>query len=217
MIIDIVFDLDGTLITCEEKHKYALHAIMKNKHECNFEKINQWWELKRNGFNTENALIELGITDAKKISQEWINSIENIIWSSLDSPFKDSLLALKFLKEKYHLNLSILTARKSKLAVFQTIYRAGFNQYVDDIIVVNPQSVIEEKSAYLSKVHPLVYIGDNELDYSSAKRSKVRFLALTRGQRSYEFLSTLGEIHIENDLGLLMDNKFITKLLETKH
>jgi len=217
MIINIVFDLDGTIITCENKQKYLLYSIIKRNLGNDFTKVNQWWVLKRNGFNTENALHELKIPHAKKISSEWINSIEDFIWSSLDRPFKDSLLTMKFLKEKFHMNLSILTARKNKVSLFQTIYRAGFERYIDDVIIVNPKNTINEKSAYLIKNHPIIYLGDTELDYLAAKNAQTGFIALSRGQRSSEFLSKCGEIKIENNLSLLMNEKFIIKLLETNH
>jgi phosphoglycolate phosphatase-like HAD superfamily hydrolase len=202
----IVFDLDGTLITCENKQKYALFSILNSFGYSNPNYLIDWWNLKRNGFNTETALIELGILNATKISNEWKRIIEDSAWTFIDAPFEDSISSLEYIKAQNRFQIFILTARKSPLQVFQTIQRFRFNEYIDDIIVVNPHNVVAEKAHYLEKIKPLLYIGDTELDYAIAKNSGTRFVALSRGQRSIDFLNKAGKFQIEQDL------KFINKM-----
>ena len=203
-----IFDLDGTLITCENKHKYVLHAILSANGGIQPEKLDHWWNLKRNGYSTEKALIEMGYSDAKRIHTRWVQTIENFSYCSLDKPFKDSLPALKFLKTKYNSTIIILTARKSKCKVLQLVQRYGFEQYLDEVIVVNPLDGVREKEVYLRKMKPHVYIGDSESDYLAALNSNVRFIALSRGQRSQTFLTNFGKMHIEEDLQFLYDLEF---------
>ena len=205
----IVFDFDGTLITCEYKQKYVLFSILKSLgyREPNY--LNDWWNLKRNGYNTENALIRLGINNPHLISNEWKKIIEDFPWNSFDAPFEDSIPILEFIKNVDLYKVYILTARKSKTQVFQTIQRFGFNDFVNDVIVVHPEKVVEEKSNYLKKINPLIYIGDTELDYMASTISETRFVALSRGQRSKDFLKTTGKFQIEQDLKFIKSNRYI--------
>lgn len=212
MKYSIVFDLDGTLITCENKHKYVLHSILNSIGNIEPEKIDYWWKLKRNGFNTERALKEIGISNAKMISNIWINMIENFAWCSLDKPFEDSLSSLKLLKENFDCRIIILTARKFAVQVIQTLAIFGLYDFIDDLIVVNPEEVIQEKTKYLKMIDPGIYIGDSELDYYASVNSEIRFVALTRGQRSRDFLTKSGVLQIENDFKFLNNHDLISRL-----
>lgn len=209
MKLTVVFDLDGTLITCENKHKFVLHSIMNSGNSgMEPEKLNQWWELKRNGFNTENALIEMGYSEAKRIHERWVQTIEDFCYCSLDKPFKDSLPSLRYLKINYGSDNVILTARKSAYKVSQLINTYGFAKYLDEVIVVNPSDAIQEKEGYLKKINPLIYIGDSETDYLAAVNSNVGFIAMSRGQRSHQFLTNFGQMQIEENLQFLFSNDF---------
>lgn len=199
----IIFDLDGTLITCENKQKYALYSILKRNEDINPYVINEWWTLKQNGYSTEKALCQIGIPFAYKISQEWARIIEDFTLCLLDNAFEDSLSTLEFLKDYKQFRILILTARKSRLQVIQTIHRIGFHKYVDDIIDVSPQNSILEKTKYLHKIKPEMFIGDTESDYEASINSKTRFIALNRGQRNHVFLKNLKIPQIENNLKFL--------------
>ena len=211
MNCSIVFDLDGTLITCENKQKYVLSSILNSIEYIDPEKIDYWWKLKRNGFNTEKALSEIGISNAKLISDNWISTIENFAWCSLDKPFTDSLPALEFLKVNHELNIIILTARRSAFQVSQAIFSYGFNEFIDDLIVVSPEKVIQEKTHNLKRIKPLMYIGDSETDHLASINSKTRFVALARGQRSRDFLKKIGAMQIENNLKFLKNDDSISR------
>ena len=204
----VIFDLDGTLITCENKHKYVIFAIMNSNNRMEPEKLNQWWDLKRNGFSTERALIEMGYSDARQFHKRWVQTIENFSYCSLDKPFKDSLPSLKYLKTHYGSDIIILTARKSKYKVLQLIQRYGFANYLNDVIVVNPSSAVLEKAYYLKLIQPQIYIGDSETDYLAAINSNIRFIALSRGQRSRNFLIKYGKMRIEENLQFLYKKDF---------
>jgi phosphoglycolate phosphatase-like HAD superfamily hydrolase len=201
----IVFDLDGTLITCENKQKYVLFSILKSIYPVNCDCLIEWWNLKRNGFNTELALNHLGIPQAKLISDEWKKNIEDFPWISLDAPYKDSVSTLSFLNSTGLFRTYLLTARKSKAQVFQIIKKFGFEEYFYDVLVVNPQNVVEAKINFLKKIDPTLYIGDTELDYMASLKSGTGFVALSRGQRSTDFLKKAGEFKIEQDLNFIQE------------
>jgi len=195
----IVFDLDGTLINCENKQKFVLFSIINGIENADPGIINDWWRLKRDGCDTKNALYKIGIPLAELISQEWSERIENFNWCYLDKPFPDSIPALEFLKINC-LRTIILTARKSNLQVYQAIKRFGFDNFIDEVIIVSPGETVSAKKRYLKKINPTMFIGDTESDYFASVDLKIQFVALTRGQRSYKFLKNLGIEHTENDL-----------------
>ena len=92
----------------------------------------------------------------------------------------------------------------------------GFNEFIDDLIVVDPFRVVEEKRKYLEKIKPIVYVGDTELDYFSATGSGVRFIALTRGQRSRTFLNTVGDMQAQDNLKFLNNINYLCLLLKDR-
>lgn len=212
MISRVVFDLDGTLITCENKQKFVLYSVMKSIGGIEIEKLDKWWDIKRNGNSTEHALNKLNISNANFIAERWEKLIENFTYCLLDKPFIDSLSTLKYLKAEHELYIVILTSRYNKFQVFQTIYRFGFNKYIDDLIVVKPNETVNKKETFLKRINPLMYIGDSELDHLAALNSNTRFIALSRGQRSTFFLKNNAVSQIENDLTFLNNKTFITKL-----
>ena len=200
----IVFDLDGTLITCENKQKYILFSILNSLGYSKPDSLlEDWWQLKRNAYNTESALIRMGIANAHLISNEWKRVVEDFPWNYFDAPFEDSLSTLEYLKDTGCYKVFILTARRSASQVFQSIQRFGFNNLVDDVIIVNPEKVIEEKTNYLKRVYPIFYIGDTELDYKAATNSDTKFIGLSRGQRCLAFLKKSGIPQIEHNLKFL--------------
>lgn len=208
MISTIVFDLDGTLITCENKQKYVLFSILLENERITPERLNHWWDLKRNGYNTEKALTEMGYTDAKSITARWIKNIENHLFCLLDKAFMDSRNCLKYLKTIRGFKIIVLTARKSIFQISQCMRSYGFSEFLDDLIVVNPAEVVMEKEYYLKTIKPVLYVGDTESDHSAAVHSNTRFVALCRGQRSRAFLEKSGIDHIEDDLNFIYDFEF---------
>lgn len=203
----IVFDLDGTLIICENKQKFVLFSIIKDYGYNVEEIIDNWWNLKRGGLNTREALIESGLINADIISREWANRIENFTWCYLDKPFPDSAPVLSYLKN-CHFRIIILTARKSVIPVYQTVYRFGFDSFIDSIIIVNPDESVQMKRRNLKKIRPMMFVGDTESDYFASARLDMKFVALSRGQRNPEFLKSQGISDIENDLSFITSLSF---------
>jgi phosphoglycolate phosphatase-like HAD superfamily hydrolase len=123
----------------------------------------------------------------------------------LDTTYSDSFSTLEFLTNRKQYNLFLLTARRSKFLLFQTLQRLCIDHHFSDIIVVSPKNVVFEKSDFLDKLKPDLFIGDTELDYKASLSSKTRFVALSRGQRSYNYLLNIGVSRIEKNLSFLCD------------
>jgi len=210
MKLSVVFDLDGTLITCENKQKFVLFSILKSIGGIDIVKLNSWWELKRSGYNTEQALTLIGYSNAKFVSEIWVKMVESFTNCSFDKPFSDSLTSLEYLKNNSINHISILTARQYPVQVYQAIYRFGFDKYIDDLIVVSPNDAVIAKQKYLKKANPLLFVGDTESDHMAAFNSNIKFVALSRGQRSNDFLCNIGIPQIESDLSFLRNTTFIT-------
>lgn len=206
----IIFDLDGTLITCENKQKFVLltilNSIFQNNDNSVREKLDCWWELKRNGLSTEQALLRMNHTDAGLIAAEWGRVIENFTYCSLDQPFKDSLPCLRFIKKSTNPYIIILTSRNCRFQVYQAVCSYGFDQYIDDLIVVKPEAGSEGKKDWLKRIRPSLFIGDSELDYHAAVSAGINFIALTRGQRSREYLQKSGVAGIEDNLDFINES-----------
>lgn len=215
MGLKIVFDLDGTLITCENKQKFVLFAILNSLSQSNGtgrEKLDPWWNLKRSGLSTEQALVRMNISNARIIADEWRRIVENHAYCSLDQPFDDSLHCLRYLKNELGFTIFILTSRNCRFHVLQSLDSYGFSQHIDDLIVVKPDLGYSGKTGCLEKISPAAFIGDSELDYQAALHAGTSFIALTRGQRSREYLSKTGIIKIEDNLSFINGN-FIHQIL----
>jgi hypothetical protein len=215
MDLNVAFDFDGTLISCENKQKYVLFSILcgiRSVGNISQERLNYWWQLKRNGYTTELALVEMKFSDAKMIAEKWVGAIENYPWSYLDKPFSDSLLTFEYLKTNYKINLIIITARVNRYQVYQSLNSFGFTKYVSEVIVVNPYKAIAEKEKWLKILKPCIYVGDTEADYSASVTSMTKFIGLTRGQRSEDFLKKLSPIRLEKNLSFFKSDNFVHKL-----
>ncbi len=198
----IVFDFDGTLVTCENKQKYALLSILNRNSIIEPELLEKWWKLKREGFSSADALNDLNIPGAESIAEEWARIIEDFQFALLEKPFSDTIETLDLIKNS-NFETIILSARRHKLQLMQTIYRYGFDQYIDDIIITSPIKAASRKAAYLNMIRPYLFIGDTESDFQAAKESNTPFIALSRGQRSYSFLNRAGINKIANNLNFL--------------
>lgn len=196
----IALDLDGTLISCEQKQISVLRYAAAGIAPVDLRKA---WESKRNGCNTANALKLLGVSEdaAKAITTRWEENVENPCWLSLDTVFsdvRDTLLRLRH--QGFH--LSLITARKRKHWLTQQLSWLGLRNELTSVTVVNPANSIFEKSVILSLIKPIVFIGDTESDGEAAKRSGIPFHAVSTGQRSREFLKSRG---FESCFGSLSD------------
>lgn len=188
----IVFDLDGTLITCMEKQVMLLKYIASSN-KVKIREPDFFWELKRNGSSTFESLKILGISDdtAKVISQEWVSEVEDWYWLTHDTLYQHVFDMLNALKNDNN-KLYLLTARKNVVNLYRQLDQINLKSYFHDVIPVAHKNVIGNKNSFLKKVSCDLFIGDTETDYQATLGTRVKFIACTEGQRNRDFLTRNG-------------------------
>lgn len=197
--MNIAFDLDGTLISCAQRHSAVLQSICNALSlDCDTQKI---WEYKRNGSSTEAALVKMGMTAtlARQIAGKWKRIIEEPYWLSMDSLLVGGKESLKKLKEQCH-HLYLLTARDREDLLMLQLAQLGIRDLFEQIHVVRPERAREQKAARLKAMAAQIFIGDTESDFQAAGMAEVVFYAVSTGQRSQPYLQTQGITNIFSTL-----------------
>lgn len=195
----IAIDFDGTIVDCQPRQVALVrHLLAKQDIELDGDRF---WAYKRKGLSTRCAL-EAIRTDpnlAVSIAASWAALIEEKAWLALDRLFPESLKALGLAREEGH-QLILLTARRSREGLYQTLDRLSLSDYFDEICIVTPQIATEAKAEILRNLQCGWMIGDTESDFRAAKLARVRFIAVSKGQRSCAFLEDAGVEAAEADL-----------------
>jgi len=185
----VVFDLDGTLISCAPRHIEALRLVAGLPSD----RLDRIWARKREGSTTLEALVEDGVDRrlAERIADDWRAIIESPALLSLDTILAGSEASLRRCKS-LGLRLALLTARGSSFLLETQLRRLGLTDSFDLIERVNPEHAAVEKSAVLRGLKVKGFFGDAESDARAAELAGVRMFLVSSGQRSPAFLSTLG-------------------------
>nr|WP_315229875.1 HAD hydrolase-like protein [uncultured Limnohabitans sp.] len=209
--MNIAFDLDGTLITAKERQSSLLLATAK-AHGITFD-VNLAWEMKRAGANNLVVLNKFGVDEfiAAKIDTAWRCQIESAYWLSIDRVYSDVVDFLQDLKACGAV-LHLITARKNKYLLHQQLCRLGLFGVFSSITCVAPFGAVAEKARVLSEINPVCFIGDSETDFNSAVLAEVSFHGVSTGQRSKEYLKSLGVVDVVESLNSLFP--VLTKILK---
>lgn len=183
----IGLDLDGTLISCKEKHTTLMAALAK-AHSIEFD-IERYWSLKQSGKSNYLALNHLGITQETVIllDKEWRQKIENLEWSFFDRLLPDTISFLKKLKDSEN-SLHLISARNNSRNARQQLHHLNLTHYFDSIDFVNSQRG-EKKLTFFKAREIIAYIGDTEYDKQSADLANIRSYLVSSGMRDRNFLS----------------------------
>lgn len=205
--MNLALDLDGTLITAEEKQSILLKAVAsryKVSIECEY-----IWDQKRSGKSNYQLLNDLGIDHllTSMICADWLREIETPYWQSLDVLFDDTHSSLVRIKNN-NIKLSLITARKNERLMRLQIHNLGISNFFDAIHCVSPSDAVASKSSILSTSNFVGFVGDSETDLEASKLANVPFYAVSTGQRSDDFLSKKGAPSVFNSLSLAV-NKFL--------
>ena len=184
----IVFDLDGTLITCQERQMTLLQSILKT-YSYRFS-LDDIWDLKQKGLSIRECLEKIGFSKnhVQAISNRWIGEIETPYWLSLDTCYAETQSVLKRLSES-QTKLTLLTARKNSYWLNQQLRHLGLIYFFERVISVLPATAVDCKTRELALLRPDLYIGDTEIDYLSAINSGIQIKLVSHGQRSKIFLN----------------------------
>jgi len=204
MIERIILDFDGTLINSKYRHKKLLFDILRSRSsQIKFIDISDYLDYKRDGQSTLVYLKEkypkLEIYD---INQEWITKIESVEYIKYDRLYNDTKIFLEALKNIY--NLTLVTARKNKIVLFNQLKRFNLINYFKNVVVVDPGKSKYEEVIKLTREIKYV-IGDTEDDYELAKKFDCIFFAMNRGFRNREFWSKQRVYSYNNLLTILPD------------
>lgn len=186
----IAVDLDGTLITCQNRQLEVLRYV---RPDLNSGRLDHVWQLKRQGQNTASALRSIGLSGhhADEAARRWRTHIEDPYWLSLDSVFASVGDALRQ-SANAGWKMVVITARRNYHSLVQQFAQLGIGRWVEDLIVADPADSIQSKAVALSKLQPYRMIGDTESDGEASRKSGTAFIAVETGQRSAAFLASRG-------------------------
>ncbi|KIE19462.1 hypothetical protein SE23_17240 [Vibrio sinaloensis] len=186
----IVFDLDGTLITCRDKQVSLFNQACN--HYGKDVDVDYYWKLKRNGYSNRSILTSLNFKfdEVDRICSYWNNHIEDPRWLSLDELYNYTLDKLREISLER--KIYVLTARKNESNVTTQCDGLGISTFLTDLIVVSHDNVVENKNRVLNKIKASLFIGDTETDFFASQNTPSKFIAFTEGQRSKSFLLRQG-------------------------
>lgn len=201
----VALDLDGTLITAEQKQSCLLKAAA-DRYGVSLKPQDIWGE-KRAGSNNFAALQQLGVNDvlASAICLAWLRDIETPYWLSLDTLFGDTQAALGELGAS-GFQLILLTARQNAHLMKQQVFRLDLAKHFVDIFCVAPKSAAADKAQVLRRSKAIAFFGDSESDFRAATEAKLPFYGVATGQRSESFLMGQGVKIVDCSLGNAVRN-----------
>jgi phosphoglycolate phosphatase len=181
----IVFDLDGTLISCRPRQIAALRAVSG----LSGVDLSTIWEAKRAGHTTRDALREVGISTKKadEIARRWARVIETPYFLGYDRLLPGAIEALRVCRT-WGLRTVILTARQSLRGVIIQSNALRLERLADEFVAVDPRDGVACKAAELQRLSACALIGDSEVDAKAAAAAAVPFIAVSSGQRSPDYL-----------------------------
>lgn len=183
----IGLDLDGTLLDSRPRHMVALlqvaEALAVSLSESD---AHAYFRLKCNGANGIEALRQLGIPAAEDISRGWIEIIESEEMLALDLLYPDTLDTLN--QQRARSNAFVLvTSRQNPAAVQRQIAMFGLEEYLEEIVIVDPRDSVRTKAAVTRHHNLSVIVGDTEIDCQWAKDLGAKFYASSFGFRSQSY------------------------------
>jgi phosphoglycolate phosphatase-like HAD superfamily hydrolase len=189
----LALDLDGTLIDARRRQ---LSVLMKVLAELDLPPVvpDLFWERKRGGATTAEALVALGVDDGEvgAVASRWVEQIED----------EEELLADRFLPgvEDTLATLAdrgahptVVTARAHPDRAVHQFASLGLDAWCNGPRVVEAGAeAAAQKARILRDLKAAAYVGDTESDAKAASLAGVQFAAVSTGQRSPTFLGSLG-------------------------
>jgi phosphoglycolate phosphatase len=181
----LALDLDGTLLDCRPRQVLALDAVLGQP----YGEPEAFWEAKRAGATTREALIALGMAEslADGVAQRWRVTVEDDELLLVDTVLPDVERALATARSHVD-RLTVITARRRGDAVRSQCERLGLIGQIDDVLTVDPVSAAEHKAVVLSEISAIGFIGDTASDARAAAAAGLPFAAVTTGQHTREVL-----------------------------
>lgn len=178
-IMNIFFDLDGTLID-SRKRLYNLFQHLVPESGYNFD---EYWNLKRNKISHKEILakeFKYSAEEIKKFENDWMVRIELDEWLEFDRPFIGISDYLLKLSENY--KLFVVTARQSKTTALKQINHFGWINIFEDIFVTEQKK--EKYDLIIERVGITKndwFVGDTGKDIQTGKLLGVNTAAVLSG------------------------------------
>lgn len=211
MIKGIIFDLDGTLLSSEEDINNSLNYVLKN----NGYPIKDLETTKQNLGYGSYKLVASSLpknTDETIINKIYLQYIDyyNKHNDILTKPYNDILTLLSKLKE---MNIVIAVASNKFQSAVSNLNKTKFNNLFDIAIgesdtmplKPNPKMLIEATKLLNLETNNVLYVGDTEVDFLTAKNANIKSVGVTWGFRTIEQVKNENPNYIINNPLELID------------
>lgn len=200
----IIFDLDGPLLDGKMRHYQCYADILT---ELNYMPMpcDQYWDMKRNRINRREQLaFSSAETCYDEFLKRWLAKIEERYYLRLDRLQSNVITILENLKLA-NKQMILATMRKNKSHLFEQLANLGIIKLFDEIVAIDTDEPNASKSAYVkgilqNKPGPFLWIGDTEVDVTSAKELNIPIAVVSNGLRTAAYLRSLAPDYISEDL-----------------
>ncbi len=208
MIISVGFDLDGTLLNTDKRHKLVLRDIAAEYNiELSNDELDNYLSLKKNGLSGLQVLTDMQLVHASDIHQEWIKRIEFEEYLSLDSLYDDAINTLETLSLNKQCSLYLVSLRNRPANAIKQVEKLGLSRFFKKIYFEKHKELKGHCKSFVGDVAYNWIVGDSEIDYIWAKNKSAKFYALGRGSRSETYWNAIGVNSFRNlDLLIPMIN-----------
>lgn len=187
--MNIIFDLDGTLIDASER----LYRLFQDLMPQSTMSKTEYWSKKRNKIGHQQILKEsFPMADFEEFNTRWLNLIETREYLDLDRRYPDTIKVLEQLSLSSKLYL--LTARQSKESLLEELRRLEIAEYFDHIFVTANRCSKEELLQKIIKEEPGlfspedIFVSDMGKDIRLGNKENFVTIAMTHGFMSREKL-----------------------------
>ena len=200
--MNIVFDLDGTLIDSSERMYQLFQKLIP---ESEFTK-EQYWSLKRNKINHQMILEKYYPQyDFGDFEKKWLYMIEQDEYLDMDCNYPDTIEILDYLYKKHVIVL--LTARQSRHGLERELYRLGLTAFFSHILVTEAQISKFDllKKANIEKNEDDFFVSDMGKDILDGIGLGYKTVGITHGFMCKEKLREYGANYLIDKLTQLKE------------
>lgn len=187
--MNIIFDLDGTLIDASERMYQLFQKLIPQSTLTKKE----YWGRKRSKINHQLLISkEFPNIEFNEFNQEWLTQIENPFFLKMDHCYEDTIYVLEQLKKTN--TLYLLTARQSKKNLLIELGDLKLTIFFDKILVTEGKKSKKELLQDEIKINPKKFkhddwfVSDMGKDIQMGKEMKFYTIAVSHGFMSKEKL-----------------------------
>lgn len=202
--MNIIFDLDGTLLDSKQR-LFDLFCKLCKEAEINYQ---QYWSIKREGISHSKMLTSMyGYTEneVKEFSDEWMKLIETDEFTIKDVLYPGVIELLDILSSSHKIHLC--TARQRIDVVSEQLIRFGIAEYFTKIIVTEQQStkseLIRRQINDLREID--FFVSDTGADIKEGKCLGIKTCAITHGFLNKEVLQKYSPDHMVESVTAIID------------